>query len=114
MLFLAGVAWIAALIGFIAYLATRRRTAAHLGLATLALSIISFAVCLTPARHHTRAVALPDQLPLRVAPDHRAEPNSYLNGGARLRIVETRGEWLRVATGTGAEGWIEDRFAGYF
>jgi hypothetical protein len=111
---LAGLAWLAGAAGLIGYSSTRRPAAARAGALAITLALGALAIRLAPTLGPAAAVALPDQIPLRIAPDHRAETIHLLDGGAYLRILERRGEWLRISTAPGAEGWVEDRLVGQF
>ncbi len=113
LLLLAGLAWLAGITAFIMYAITRRRATARAGAAVIALALIAVTARLAPVRHNSSAIALQDQSPLRVAPDHRAEMIRLLDGGTRLQIRERRGEWFRV-TIDDVEGWVEDHFIGEF
>lgn len=84
----------------------RRRTAlgAYLGLALTAALVGSWGAS------HARAatgVVLARETHLQAAPSVRAESLRTLDGATGLRIVDRRGDWLRVRLGDGTEGWIE-------
>lgn len=112
-LYIATLLWLAASGVLVAFSIVRRRTLAYLA-ATLAFgAFLVGATALVPIGKDDVAIALPDELPLRVAPDHRADQRHHLPAGTRLRIRERRGEWLRVTTAQDrAEGWVEEHFVG--
>lgn len=111
--YFAVILWLAAAGTLAAFCTTHNRTFARLA-ATLGIAaVLVGATTILPLGNDDVAIALPDELPLRVAPDHRADQRYHIPAGTRLRIREHRGEWLRVATDREREeGWVEERFVG--
>ena len=47
---------------------------------------------------------------LRETPNPEENPSSSLNGTEKLRLIHTRGPWLRVELESGDSGWIHSNF----
>ena len=111
--YLAGILWLTACGSLAAFAIARRRAVAHLATSLAIAALLAGSTAFASFIGDDVAITLPDELPLRVAPDHRAEPRHHLPAGTPLRIRERRGEWLRVTTGRDhAGGWVEERFVG--
>jgi MFS superfamily sulfate permease-like transporter len=111
LLLIAGLGWIVGVGGLALFIVARHRTAAKAAAYAVAIVVTSLALFLAPLLHESTGVALPDELPLQVAPDHRAETIRIIQAGARLRIRERRGDWLRVMS-SDTEGWVASRLVG--
>ncbi len=59
----------------------------------------------------TAVVVAADGAALRPAPDMRSEALDRLDDGDALGVEERRGDWVRVRTEQGREGWVERRDA---
>ncbi len=79
-------------------------------LVSLALAVV--AAWALPRLREPIAVILDRPTPLLAAPVLRAEPLRELEAGSGVRILEERGDWLRVATFDGGQGWLEAERAG--
>jgi hypothetical protein len=104
---LAGVAWLLGS-GTLAWAVHRRRFGA--GIATAAIVILAGSLAAGRGVHDLRvdiAVVLPAAAEIRAAPDIRTEVLREVSGGSGVEVVEVRGNWMRVITADGAEGWIE-------
>jgi TolA-binding protein len=110
---LGGIAWLIGIGAICTYLLTRTRAHRLTGITAVGIALGVLLIHLTVPRTPA-AVALSEQVPLRVAPNHRADTIRTLDEGARLLIRERRGEWLRIATTPTAEGWVEDHLVGEF
>jgi tetratricopeptide (TPR) repeat protein len=114
LLLFAALTWLVAAASLAAYTITRRRHAAVAAAGAASIALVALAALLAPKVAPTTAVALPDEIPLRVAPEPRARPIDHLNAGDLVRIHQQRGGWLRVSAANGAEGWVEDDDVGTF
>jgi tetratricopeptide (TPR) repeat protein len=86
----------------------RRRRGANLSAALpIALSAVLVAVWVAPRLRPPLAVVIDGPAPLLAAPVLRAEAIRSLEAGSGVRIHEARGEWLRVTTFDGGQGWLE-------
>ena len=65
------------------------------------------AVWVAPRLRPPLAVVIDGPAPLLAAPVLRAEAIRSLEAGSGVRIHEARGEWLRVTTFDGGQGWLE-------
>lgn len=113
-LLLAGIVWLIGAGFLCAYTITRRRPAAVVGVSALGVALLAVAIYHAPRAAPDTALALPDELPIRVAPEPRAQPLDLVTAGTPLRIHQRRGTWLRVTTAAGAEGWVEADLVGAF
>jgi len=82
------------------------------GAVLVALSLALVAAWALPRLREPIAVVLDGPTPLLAAPVLRAEPIRELEAGSGVRILEERGDWLRVATFDGGQGWLEAGLAG--
>ncbi|HEY8468585.1 MAG TPA: BatD family protein [Longimicrobiales bacterium] len=73
----------------------------------IALAAALAAVWVAPRVRPPLAVVIDGPAPLLAAPVPRAEAFRSLDAGSGVRILEVRGEWLRVATFDGGQGWLE-------
>ena len=63
-------------------------------------------------RDRSEAILLVDDSELRVAPDAASSLEDRLGAGVKLRIVDTFGNYTKVALPDGSQGWLpNDRFA---
>jgi len=51
-------------------------------------------------------VILPDAVEVREGADPGARTSFGLHAGARVRLVDTDQDWVRVRLGNGLEGWL--------
>ena len=61
------------------------------------------------ADRSVRHARIGSAMPARAAPSRNAAPLFTLPSGARVKIAETQGRWLRVVTDSGVSGWIRYR-----
>lgn len=55
-----------------------------------------------------------DRLNLRVSPDRNADSYGKFYNGTPLRVLETRGDWCRVAVGdAGLQGWMMKKYLAF-
>lgn len=108
---LAGFAALLGAAGFFGYTITGRRPLARIGAGATTLALITIAYTLAPRASNPYAVVLPPELPVRIAPERRAETLYLIDGGSLIRVHERRGDWLRVSISDG-EGWVEEHLVG--
>ena len=109
---LAGITWLIG--GFAAIRFRARRGRIGLGLAGLGLasSLLLGGVLAEDAFRKSVGIVLQEGTGLQAAPAIHAETIRILGPGTAVRLVERRGEWLRVRLPAGGEGWVEaDRVA---
>jgi tetratricopeptide (TPR) repeat protein len=85
----------------------RRRGTTMAAALPIALAAALAAVWGAPRVRPPLAVVVDGPAPLLAAPVHRGEAFRSLDPGSGVRILEVRGEWLRVATFDGGQGWLE-------
>ncbi|MBT8495987.1 MAG: tetratricopeptide repeat protein [Deltaproteobacteria bacterium] len=51
-------------------------------------------------------VVLPDQIAMREGQGEQTAERGLLHAGVRVRVLETRGKWMRIRLSNGVEGWI--------
>ena len=90
----------------------RARAAGVAGALLTSLALALVAAWGLPRLRDPIAVVLDGPTPLLAAPVLRAEPLRELDAGSGVRILEERGDWLRVATFDGGQGWLEASRAG--
>lgn len=57
-------------------------------------------------------VILPDQIVMREGQGVQTAERGLLHAGLRVRVLETRGEWMRIRLSNGVEGWIKGEQVG--
>jgi len=85
----------------------RARAPGLAGAVLVALALALVAAWAVPRLRDPIGVILDGPTPLLAAPVLRAEPLRELEAGSGVRILEERGDWLRVATFDGGQGWLE-------
>lgn len=58
------------------------------------------------------AVVLPDELPVREAPQESANPAFVLHAGSRVHVETSDRHWVKIRLPNGMEGWVERRQIG--
>jgi tetratricopeptide (TPR) repeat protein len=108
---LAAIAWwVACALAVIAFV-RRRNMLLSWALAPIALVVIALTVgVLADGRKHV--VAWNEQTRLYGDPTVHSPVVRRVQAGAGLDIIEDRGDWLRVRTFSGAEGWVESDTVG--
>ena len=98
-------------------LALRRRYRASeilrwLSMAALALTLaLGTSLALRLVNPERVAVVIPQEIQAHSGNDTESVVRFKLQAGAEVRVVERRGDWLRVALPSGEQGWIEARHA---
>jgi len=54
----------------------------------------------------TTAIVLPDQVAMREGQGEGTAERGLLHAGLRVRVLETRGDWVRIRLNNGVEGWL--------
>lgn len=111
MLVLAALAWLLTGIAGAVWVVRRGRVSAVTALVGLAVVLSVAGVWWDSTRRSGTLIVL-DATTLRAGPTLRAEPLSALEPGDGLIPVDTYGEWARVRTVQGQEGWIESNTTG--
>jgi hypothetical protein len=102
--------WVACALAVIAVL-RRRNALLSWALAPIALVVIALTVGVL-ADGRTHVVAWNEQTELYGDPTVHSPVVRRVQAGAGLDILEDRGDWLRVRTFSGAEGWVESDTVG--
>jgi hypothetical protein len=86
-----------------------RRRGGAIVVAAVGLAIASFVAvaALPPALTGATGVALEPKSPLLAGPTLKADQITTFADGAPVTILEKRGEWWRVRSTDGREGWVE-------
>lgn len=104
--FLAALGWWLACALAVVAIARGKNTLLSWALAPIALMVIALTVgVLADGRKHV--VALNEQTRLHGDPTIHSPVVRNVQAGAGLDILEDRGNWLRVRTFAGSEGWVE-------
>lgn len=107
----ASLAWLVAGVAGGWFLARRGRRQGVVAASALVLAIGLGGLWLGSTRSAETLIVL-ESATLRAGPALGGEPLEELSPGDGLMPVATYGEWLRVRTLNGREGWIENRSAG--
>jgi hypothetical protein len=105
-LLLAAIAWLATGTFGVLWLTRRRRRAATATGIAFLLAAAFAAAGWASTRPHRILIVVHDAS-LRAGPNLRAEAVTAVESGTGLAPVEDRGDWVRVRTDAGADGWIE-------
>lgn len=107
-LLLAAIAWFAgAALIMTTYRRTRTRRGAAAGGVAILLAVGILAGLGAAYARGPLAIVTSPATTLHAAPTLRAEPLTQLEDGAALRVIGREGEWWRVRTMDGREGWVE-------
>ena len=108
---LAAIVWLVTGIAGAVWVVRRRRVSGVTALVGLVMVVTLAGVWWDSTRRSETLIVL-DAVTLRAGPTLRAEPLSTLEPGAGLVPVDSYGEWARVRTMQGQEGWIESHATG--
>lgn len=110
-LVVAAIVWLVTGIAGAVWVVRRRRVSGVTALVGLVMVVTLAGVWWDSTRRSETLIVL-DAVTLRAGPTLRAEPLSTLEPGAGLVPVDSYGEWARVRTMQGQEGWIESHATG--
>jgi hypothetical protein len=88
-------------------LAHRRRGAGIIAGVAITLAMTIALLTMPLIMGGPSAVALQESTPLLAGPTPKAEPLASLDAAVPVQILERRGEWWRVRSRDGREGWVE-------
>lgn len=71
------------------------------------LFLTSCGLC-APACAQSRAFVRADKVYLRSKPSTNSEPKALLEEGRTARVVERKGDWVRLKLASGTEGWVRE------
>ncbi|HET9983529.1 MAG TPA: BatD family protein [Longimicrobiales bacterium] len=111
-LLLGAALWVVGGLVLAGALAGRRRPLRLAGAASVVVALAVLGIGGFVRYGPATAIVRPKEASLLAAPNLHADRLAALAEGGAVTVVEERGEWLRVRSADGTEGWIETRAVG--